>query len=197
MGAGSASRPRRAALRLSPWAAPTLAARWPRLRPPTPPPCPPGGLRLLRYGSLHGSVLGVEAVLASGEVLGVLGVLRKDNTGYDLKQLFIGAEGTLGERRGLGEGGKRRPGLGWSGPGWAGLGPREGAGGTVTQAGRQSKGGERRREPEAGRRRRSGIDSRLACLPRGTRRSASGASPTVPRRASAPLPPPPGPRQAS
>ncbi len=42
-------------------------------------------------------MLGVEAVLADGSVLDLLGVLRKDNTGYDLKQLFIGAEGTLGE----------------------------------------------------------------------------------------------------
>eukprot|EP00884_Botryococcus_braunii_P004609 jgi/Botrbrau1/14149/Bobra.182_3s0090.2 len=55
-----------------------------------------GGLRLLRYGSLHGSVLGVEAVLPDGTVLDLLQSLRKDNTGYDLKQLFIGAEGTLG-----------------------------------------------------------------------------------------------------
>ena len=55
-----------------------------------------GGLRLLRYGSLHGSVLGLEAVLADGRVLDALATLRKDNTGYDLKQLFIGAEGTLG-----------------------------------------------------------------------------------------------------
>jgi FAD/FMN-containing dehydrogenase len=55
-----------------------------------------GGLRLLRYGSLHGSVLGLEVVLASGEVLGPPKALRKDNTGYDLKQLFIGSEGTLG-----------------------------------------------------------------------------------------------------
>jgi hypothetical protein len=43
-------------------------------------------------------VLGVEAVLADGCVLDLLGVLRKDNTGYDLKQLFIGAEGSLGGR---------------------------------------------------------------------------------------------------
>lgn len=57
---------------------------------------PPGGLRLLRYGSLHGSVLGVEAVLPDGTVLDLLRQLRKDNTGYDLKQLFIGSEGTLG-----------------------------------------------------------------------------------------------------
>jgi len=55
-----------------------------------------GGLRLLRYGSLHGSVLGVEVVLADGTVLDLLRTLRKDNTGYDLKQLFIGGEGTLG-----------------------------------------------------------------------------------------------------
>ncbi|XP_061700959.1 D-2-hydroxyglutarate dehydrogenase, mitochondrial isoform X2 [Syngnathoides biaculeatus] len=55
-----------------------------------------GGLRLLRYGSLHGNVLGVEAVLADGQVLDCLSALRKDNTGYDLKQLFIGSEGTLG-----------------------------------------------------------------------------------------------------
>ncbi len=55
-----------------------------------------GGLRLLRYGSLHGTVLGVEAVLGDGQVLDLLRTLRKDNTGYDLKQLFIGAEGTLG-----------------------------------------------------------------------------------------------------
>ncbi|KAJ7630748.1 FAD-binding domain-containing protein [Roridomyces roridus] len=55
-----------------------------------------GGLRLLRYGSLHGSVLGLEVVLADGTVLDQLTALRKDNTGYDIKQLFIGAEGTLG-----------------------------------------------------------------------------------------------------
>ncbi|KZT06863.1 FAD-binding domain-containing protein [Laetiporus sulphureus 93-53] len=55
-----------------------------------------GGLRLLRYGSLHGSVLGLEVVLPDGIILDLLNNLRKDNTGYDLKQLFIGAEGTLG-----------------------------------------------------------------------------------------------------
>ena len=55
-----------------------------------------GGLRLLRYGSLHGTVLGVEAVLASGEVLDCLSSMKKDNTGYDLKHLMIGSEGTLG-----------------------------------------------------------------------------------------------------
>ncbi|KAF4121266.1 (R)-2-hydroxyglutarate---pyruvate transhydrogenase [Geosmithia morbida] len=55
-----------------------------------------GGLRLLRYGSLHGSVLGVEAVLPDGSVMNDLCELRKNNTGYDLKQLHIGAEGTIG-----------------------------------------------------------------------------------------------------
>ncbi|KAH8120087.1 FAD-binding domain-containing protein [Phellopilus nigrolimitatus] len=55
-----------------------------------------GGLRLLRYGSLHGTVLGLEVVLPDGTILNQLSELRKDNTGYDLKQLFIGAEGTLG-----------------------------------------------------------------------------------------------------
>jgi len=55
-----------------------------------------GGIRLLRYGSLHGSVLGLEIVMADGEVLDCLQTLRKDNTGPDLKQLFIGSEGTLG-----------------------------------------------------------------------------------------------------
>ncbi|KAJ1913945.1 D-lactate ferricytochrome c oxidoreductase, partial [Tieghemiomyces parasiticus] len=55
-----------------------------------------GGIRYLRYGSLHGSVLGLEVVLPDGTVLDNLSTLRKDSTGYDLKQLFIGAEGTLG-----------------------------------------------------------------------------------------------------
>jgi len=55
-----------------------------------------GGLRLLRYGSLHGTVLGIEAVLPDGTVIDDLCKLRKNNTGYDLKQLFIGAEGTIG-----------------------------------------------------------------------------------------------------
>ncbi|GAB4847483.1 D-2-hydroxyglutarate dehydrogenase, mitochondrial, variant 3 [Ancistrocladus abbreviatus] len=55
-----------------------------------------GGIRLVRYGSLHGNVLGLEVVLANGTVLDMLGTLRKDNTGYDLKHLFIGSEGSLG-----------------------------------------------------------------------------------------------------
>ncbi|KAK2748569.1 hypothetical protein FQN57_000704 [Myotisia sp. PD_48] len=55
-----------------------------------------GGLRLLRYGSLHGNVLGIEAVLPDGTIVDDMCVLRKNNTGYDLKQLFIGSEGTIG-----------------------------------------------------------------------------------------------------
>ena len=55
-----------------------------------------GGLRLLRYGSLHGNVLGIEAVLPDGTVVDDLSKLRKNNTGYDIKQLFIGGEGTIG-----------------------------------------------------------------------------------------------------
>lgn len=55
-----------------------------------------GGLRLLRYGSLHGTVLGLEAVLPDGTIYNSMDALRKDNTGYDLKQLFIGSEGTIG-----------------------------------------------------------------------------------------------------
>ncbi|KAM0334396.1 hypothetical protein ACHAQA_001422 [Verticillium albo-atrum] len=55
-----------------------------------------GGLRLLRYGSLHGNVLGLEAVLPDGTIVEDLCTLRKNNTGYDLKQLFIGGEGTIG-----------------------------------------------------------------------------------------------------
>ena len=55
-----------------------------------------GGLRLLRYGSLHGNVLGLEVVLADGTVVDCLTSSRKDNTGYDIKHLFLGSEGTLG-----------------------------------------------------------------------------------------------------
>ncbi|BFZ53116.1 D-lactate ferricytochrome c oxidoreductase [Savitreella phatthalungensis] len=55
-----------------------------------------GGLRLLRYGSLHGNILGLEVVLPDGTILDNLSTLRKDNTGFDLKQLFIGSEGTIG-----------------------------------------------------------------------------------------------------
>ncbi|MBI1200046.1 MAG: FAD-binding protein [Phenylobacterium sp.] len=55
-----------------------------------------GGTQVLRYGTTRNLVLGLEAVLPNGEVWNGLKRLRKDNTGYDLKQLLIGAEGTLG-----------------------------------------------------------------------------------------------------
>jgi FAD/FMN-containing dehydrogenase len=55
-----------------------------------------GGTQVLRYGMARSLVLGLEAVLPTGEVWNGLKRLRKDNTGYDLKQLLIGAEGTLG-----------------------------------------------------------------------------------------------------
>jgi FAD/FMN-containing dehydrogenase len=55
-----------------------------------------GGVHVLRYGMARELVLGLEVVLADGRVLDLLRTLRKDNTGYDLKQLFVGAEGTLG-----------------------------------------------------------------------------------------------------
>jgi FAD/FMN-containing dehydrogenase len=55
-----------------------------------------GGLAVLRYGTMRELALGLEVVLPSGEVLADLKGLRKDNTGYDLKALFLGAEGTLG-----------------------------------------------------------------------------------------------------
>jgi FAD/FMN-containing dehydrogenase len=55
-----------------------------------------GGTAVLRYGTMREMVLGVEAVLPNGDVFSGLKRLRKDNTGYDLKQLLIGAEGTLG-----------------------------------------------------------------------------------------------------
>jgi FAD/FMN-containing dehydrogenase len=55
-----------------------------------------GGTAVLRYGNMRDFVLGIEAVLPDGRIWNGLKRLRKDNTGYDLKQLFIGAEGTLG-----------------------------------------------------------------------------------------------------
>lgn len=55
-----------------------------------------GGLRLLRYGNLHGSVLGIEAVTANGQIIDLMSNFKKDNTGYHLKHMFIGSEGTLG-----------------------------------------------------------------------------------------------------
>ncbi len=55
-----------------------------------------GGMAVLRYGSMRELVLGLEVVLPDGRVWDGLRGLRKDNTGYDLKHLFVGAEGTLG-----------------------------------------------------------------------------------------------------
>jgi FAD/FMN-containing dehydrogenase len=55
-----------------------------------------GGTAVLRYGNMRDLTLGIEAVLPDGRIFSSLRGLRKDNTGYDLKQLFIGSEGTLG-----------------------------------------------------------------------------------------------------
>ena len=55
-----------------------------------------GGVNVLRYGMARDLVLGLEVVLPGGRVLDALTTLRKDNTGYDIKSLFLGAEGTLG-----------------------------------------------------------------------------------------------------
>ncbi len=55
-----------------------------------------GGIQVLKYGMMRDLVLGLEVVLPSGEIWRGLSDLRKDNTGYDLKALFLGAEGTLG-----------------------------------------------------------------------------------------------------
>lgn len=55
-----------------------------------------GGSNVLRYGNTRGLCLGLEVVLADGRVMNLMGALHKDNSGLDLKDLFIGAEGTLG-----------------------------------------------------------------------------------------------------
>lgn len=55
-----------------------------------------GGSNVLRYGNARDLCLGLEVVLADGRIMNLMSELRKDNTGYDLKNLFIGAEGTLG-----------------------------------------------------------------------------------------------------
>jgi FAD/FMN-containing dehydrogenase len=55
-----------------------------------------GGLNVVRYGMTRDLVLGIEIVLPGGQILSSLTSLRKDNTGYDLKSLFVGSEGTLG-----------------------------------------------------------------------------------------------------
>lgn len=78
-----------------------------------------GGVQVLRHGTMRALVLGLEAVLPDGSLLDQLSALRKDNTGYDLKQLLIGAEGTLGvvTRIAL----KLAPALGDSAVGWVGV----------------------------------------------------------------------------
>jgi len=55
-----------------------------------------GGIHFIKYNSLHANCMGLQVVVANGTILDNMGNLRKDNTGYDLKHLFIGAEGTLG-----------------------------------------------------------------------------------------------------
>jgi len=55
-----------------------------------------GGNSVIRYGMMRDQVLGIEAVLADGTVISSLNKMIKNNAGYDLKQLFIGSEGTLG-----------------------------------------------------------------------------------------------------
>ena len=55
-----------------------------------------GGMRVIRYGMMREQVLGIEAVLADGRIISSMNCMIKNNTGYDLKQLFIGSEGTLG-----------------------------------------------------------------------------------------------------
>ena len=55
-----------------------------------------GGMRVLRYGMMREQILGLEVVLANGQVVSSMNRMIKNNTGYDLKQLFIGSEGTLG-----------------------------------------------------------------------------------------------------
>ena len=55
-----------------------------------------GGVNVLRYGMTRAQLLGLEVVLASGEIVSGMRHLRKDNAGYDWKQMFVGAEGTLG-----------------------------------------------------------------------------------------------------
>jgi FAD/FMN-containing dehydrogenase len=55
-----------------------------------------GGMRVIRYGMMRDQILGIEAVLADGRIVSSMNRMIKNNTGYDLKQLFIGSEGTLG-----------------------------------------------------------------------------------------------------
>ena len=69
-----------------------------------------GGVKVLRYGHMREQVRGLEVVLADGTVVSGLNILKKNNTGLDLKQVFIGSEGTLGRhhpRRAAGAAGAR------------------------------------------------------------------------------------------
>src|SRR3989338_4361513 len=55
-----------------------------------------GGIRYIRYKSLHANIIGLEAVLANGNIINTIKEIHKDNTGYNLSHFFIGSEGTLG-----------------------------------------------------------------------------------------------------
>ena len=55
-----------------------------------------GGIHFIKFNSMHANCVGLKAVMANGQILDNMTTLRKDNTGYDLKHLFIGSEGTLG-----------------------------------------------------------------------------------------------------
>jgi FAD/FMN-containing dehydrogenase len=78
-----------------------------------------GGTQVLRHGTMRALVLGLEAVLPDGSVLDQLRPLRKDNSGYDLKQLLIGAEGTLGIVTRVAR--KLAPAMADRATGWAGM----------------------------------------------------------------------------
>jgi FAD/FMN-containing dehydrogenase len=84
-----------------------------------------GGTAVLRYGNMRDLVLGLEVVLPDGRVWDGLRALRKDNTGYDLKQLFIGSEGTLGIVTAVVL--KLFPAVGARAAGWAGVADPEAA----------------------------------------------------------------------
>ncbi len=84
-----------------------------------------GGVQVLRHGTMRALVRGLEAVLPDGSVLDQLSALAKDNTGYDLKQMLVGAEGTLGivTRVVL----RLAPAQGWRSIAWVGLGSPDAA----------------------------------------------------------------------
>ena len=84
-----------------------------------------GGTQVLRFGTMRALVLGIEAVLPSGERFDGLSALHKDNRGYDLRQLLIGAEGTLGVVTAASL--RLAPGIGARAVAWAGLSQASGA----------------------------------------------------------------------